>query len=249
MKGVILSQAPGTSLLDVTHHIEPGHIRSGAYTVWATHPHLPKGTVCLAVVDPGVGTEREIICSVVEERTYLAPDNGLLDMLLANRDGVQTYTLSMKKMRRFLPDDISSSFHGRDIFAPVGAQLALGLAPGEIGTRRKDLKPAEWRVIDRTSTVPPAIMSVDRFGNVITNIVSKDIARIQENIRAISVGKVMISVAAGTFEGAPENTPCIMSGSSGLVEIIVRNGSAADILRVNDRSSLRVLWSKDIDEQ
>ena len=248
MKGVITSHVPDISIIDISHTIEPGHIRSGAYALWAVHTSLPKKCVCIAVVDPGVGTERDILCADVEGRTYLAPDNGLMDILLASYPRSRSVTVSMRKVRRFLPEAISATFHGRDIFAPIGARLAAGMKPEEIGTPRKKTTLPEWRVSGEESSVSPAIMSVDRFGNIVTNIASTNITGAQKVIRAISVGKVMISVTVGTFAGAPENTPCIIAGSSGLIEIIVRNGSAAEILRANDRSTIRIVWDKDIEE-
>ncbi len=244
MKAVLLAHDRRIRIIDISHHIEPGNVRSGSYTLWAVHRTLPVGTVCIAVVDPGVGTDREILCATVDARTYLAPDNGVLDAVLADCTKAGIVRVSHKKVRSYLPDTVSTTFHGRDIFAPLGARLAAGTDPGSLGTRKAFVRPASWRVSGPGDTVSPAIMSVDAFGNIITNIAAQDLPTVQRSIRAISVGKVMISVAASTFGTAPDNTPCLVPGSSGLVEIIVRNGSAAAILRVTDRTAIRVVWAE-----
>lgn len=246
MKGVILSYDPRIRCLDITHDVEPGRIWSAAFTLWAVHRDLPAGCVCIAVVDPGVGTDRDIVCTVADGRVYLAPDNGLMDLVLSDARRVRQHTVSMKKAGRFLPHAISSTFHGRDIFAPLGAHLATGTAPDALGTKKKFVPPHEWRVQRPSTTVAPAIMHIDRFGNILTNVAASNSRILQQEVRAISVGKVMVSVAVTTFEESPENTPCIIAGSSGLAEIIVKNGSAAEMLRVNDRTPIRIVWSGDI---
>jgi S-adenosylmethionine hydrolase len=149
----------------------------------------------------------------------------------------------MEAVQEMLPKEISTTFHGRDIFAPLAARLAMGMKPRDLGPKKDSPRPDEWRIRHSSSIVLPQIMSVDRFGNVITNICFTNAELRKRPIRALSVGKVMISVFAEHFAAAPENTPCLIAGSSGLLEIIVKNGNAAETLRLNDRSALRILWA------
>ncbi len=249
MKGVMLSHDPGIRILDISHDIEPGRVQAGGYALWAVQEDLPPGTVCIAVVDPGVGTDRDIICAAADGKTWLAPDNGLLDKVLATAKKASIVRVSVNKAARGLPRSVSATFHGRDIFAPLGARLATGTTPEAIGVKRKFQRPPEWRVLRPGTSVQPAIVSIDRFGNIVTNIVVPNAKALRREIRAISVGNVMVSVAVTTFGESPGNTPCIIAGSSGLAEIIVRNGSAAHMLRMNDRTPIRVLWSGDMGQE
>ena len=244
MKGVIASHDPRIRVIDISHTIEPGRIQAGGYALWAVQHDLPPGTVCIGVVDPGVGTDRDILCALVDGRTYLAPDNGLLDMVLASCRTAELFRLSMTKVGKMVRPLVTRTFHGRDIFAPIGARLATGTPPLSVGVKKKFHRPTEWRVVGPSSKIAPTILSVDWFGNVITNIVIADAAALRKQVRAVSIGKVMISVVADTFDGAPDNTPCLIVGSSGMVEVVLKGGHAARVLRVNDRSTIRIVWSE-----
>jgi len=244
MKSVLLSLNPSLRIIDISHEIEPRRVRSAAYTLWAVHRYLPEKTIFVSVVDPGVGGDREVLIAIADGKTYIAPDNGLLDFVLEDAARVSMYSLSLKKARPFLPKEVSRTFHGRDLFAPVAARLAVGVSAASLGVKKKFRRPLDWKVDGPGSKVPPAILSVDRFGNIITNIVTGPTGKGLTAVRAVSVGKVMISVPVVTFSTAPDNTPCMMSGSSGLLEVVVKDGNAASMLRITDRSPIRVVWTE-----
>src|SRR3569623_993574 len=130
MKGVILGICPQAELIDITHDITPYAIAEGAYTLAQAWRCFPRGTTHLAVVDPGVGTERRAILAEEDGHRFVAPDNGLLSFILAAHPAA---TVRENSESRFFRDSVSSTFHGRDIFAPVSAHLARGIAPEQLG--------------------------------------------------------------------------------------------------------------------
>ena len=173
MKGVILTINPKTTIVDITHDIEKFNIRMAAFMLASAAPYFPENTVHLAVVDPEVGTNRRAILIHTKKSFFVGPDNGIL-VLAAQRQGIRkVYQLTNPKL--MLPK-ISSTFHGRDIFAPAAAYLEKSIQPAEFGPEIKDLIQPEFASIDRSGdSIIGEVMHIDNFGNIITNINEKDI--------------------------------------------------------------------------
>ncbi len=221
MKGVILGLAPGTNIVDLSHDIPAQNIRAGAWALREAATHFPRGTIHVAVVDPGVGTARRPIALRADGHWYIGPDNGLLS--LAAAEATSGVLLENPEYRR---STVSNTFHGRDIFAPAAGHLAAGVDPGQLGPSL-----AEWERLETPEpTVAPGrvvgqVIHVDQFGNLITNIRSRDLAG-GDDWRVSWNGKE-IGVVRRTFGDVARGGWVAYSGSSGLLEIGVRDGRAA----------------------
>jgi S-adenosyl-L-methionine hydrolase (adenosine-forming) len=232
MKGVILSRCPNAQIIDISHQIEQFSILSGAYAISQSAPYFPPGTVHVVVIDPGVGTERKPLLVEAGGQFFIAPDNGVLSFIL-NRDRTAK-TREILNRDLWLPS-LSTTFHGRDIFAPTAAALASGkTTPANIGTSVEqpvvlsDLNPQKigsnsWR---------GAVLSIDHFGNVISNFHSAEFAAALRNKFTISTGAGRINTARSSFGGAPSDLCFAYSGSSGFIELGMNQGSAANHLQV-----------------
>lgn len=240
MHGVILSIAPHTKIIDISHSIEPQNIDEAAYILWTTFRYFPKGTIFLSVVDPGVGSNRNIICVETGDYWFIAPDNGLLKYVLAFLR--KPKIISVKNNEYFLPH-VSNTFHGRDIFAPIAAHLANGLSPSKLGPRTTPLYHAEQFVqVDSTfkGSYDGTIIHKDYFGNIITNILVKE----NENRTfTLAVGKKIIVKKFSSYSEAPPRKLFLIVGSSGLLEIVVKNGNATDYMQAPIKSRVRLTVS------
>jgi len=216
VKGVLLSLAPGVQLVDLTHDIPPGDIRAGAYALGRAVRTFPAGTVHLAVVDPGVGTDRRALAVEAGGHWLVAPDNGLLSRVL-ERQKFRAFALPVRA-------DAAPTFHGRDVFAPAAAALARGEpCTGPALTDPVRLPPA--RLQRRASAVLGEIVHVDRFGTLVTNIPSD---RIAEGA-VVRVGAYELALHRTFGEVAPGD-PVAFVGSGGTVEVAVRDGRADVVL-------------------
>ncbi len=227
LKGSILARAPALRLVDVTHEIEPGAIASAAFVLGQAAPHFPEGTVHLAVVDPGVGSGRRALACEIGPHRYVAPDNGLLTPFLDGAFRVHELTRPQLWNPR-----VSPVFHGRDVFGPVAAHLAAGGALDDVGPR---VDPAslvrlpEPRARREASEWTGEVVHVDRFGNLITNLVPEAApgseARVEIGGRSLPVHRIYADVGEGELVA--------LIGSSGRLEIACRAGSAARVLGVS----------------
>lgn len=231
MKGVILKECPGARIIDISHQIERHNIMMGSFVLETTTPYFPNGTVHVAVVDPGVGSDRKAIVIECESGFLVGPDNGLMaraseKLGLKSIRKIQETSLDMKP--------ISNTFHGRDIFAHVAGMLLIGKRPDEIGDtvsglERLHLAPARFAGDKLTCQV----LHVDNFGNIITNVEDEQFRKIG------SVGeKIMIRTGKADFhariaksyhELAPDSVG-VLIGSQGYVEIALRERSASEEL-------------------
>ena len=173
MKGRILAHLPGARIIDVTHEVPVYWPAEAGFWLARAYSYFPSGSVHVAVVDPGVGTARDIIVVAAGGHAFLAPDNGLLAPVVARSDSPSIYRLDTPKaIARFKLPVPSATFHGRDIFAPIAAELAAGrVAPADLGPKTTDIVPS-W-VDEPTVTadqVAGVIITIDHFGNLITNI-------------------------------------------------------------------------------
>lgn len=238
MKGVLLSRCPDAQIQDISHAVEPFSIAAGAYTISQAAPFFPHGTVHVVVIDPGVGTPRKPIVLKALNQLFVAPDNGVLSLIAARDPGSVAYEITNSAL--WLPSP-SSTFHGRDIFAPTAAALAAKTALPEDtgpllasierldGLQPENERPGIWRGI---------ILSVDHFGNVITNFESSRFARIASQPFTLQAGSDEISDFRRTFGAAPPGVCFAYFGSSGYVEIGINQRSAAAALSVRPGEKL-----------
>lgn len=212
VKGAILSVNPNVPIVDITHEIPAQDIEAGAFTLLAAYKAFPRGTIHVAVVDPGVGSTRRPIIVTANDQFFVGPDNGIFSYICAHR----TFHVTAEKYFRPNP---SSTFHGRDIFAPVAAALSTGVAPEEFGPEINDevrLPPLE---------TPLRIIHIDRFGNCVTNIRPETSAG-----KSLSINGNTITAFRNFYGEAPPGELFAIWGSAGFLEISINGGSAAQVL-------------------
>jgi S-adenosyl-L-methionine hydrolase (adenosine-forming) len=242
MKGVMLSIVPQLQIIDITHDVEAQDVARAAYLLWASYRYFPKHTVFTCVVDPGVGTSRDIIVARSKLHTFVGPHNGILDYVLWSEriDEVEVIQMEGPKARAFFPAQISHTFHGRDLFAPLSAHLAEGIALGDVGVRRT----VDWiepPFIDEAHPyVKGRILDIDRFGNVVTNLLCPRFER-PAGVKGIKLGTTRISRWIENYESAPSGVACLIPGSSGLVEIVLKRQSAAAALKAKTNVAVEIL--------
>jgi len=240
MKGVILGINPAVQLVDVSHEIGPQNIREAALCLGQVVPFFPHGTIHVVVVDPGVGTERRLLCVRMHEQVFLAPDNGVLSWAARGAVAIERFHLMES---RFWRPEVSATFHGRDILAPVAAHLSLGVAPHELGPAVPEWVELPWPTsIRSTSRIEGEVLALDRFGNLITNIGESELSLAGKLIVRICCSGQTINQVVRTYADVSTGQLLALVGSSGLVEIAVRNGSAAERLRASEGSPVVVTW-------
>jgi S-adenosylmethionine hydrolase len=230
MKGVILGICPDATMVDISHEIHPQAVRQAAYLLSTAMPYFPPGTIHLVVVDPGVGSERRAIAVQTGRFMYVAPDNGILTMAL-NRDPARSAVHLTDPRYRLSP--VSATFHGRDIFAPSAAYLASGTDLREMG---ESVSPSD--LVSLPSLQPHRrpdgsqlgqILHVDHFGNLITNFQGP----MDRDRVFICVGGERIAGLSRTFSEVQPGEWVVYIGSSGYLEIAVRQGNAASQIHVD----------------
>ncbi len=225
LKGVLLSLAPELHVVDITHEIAPQDVHGAAYVLAEAAPRFPAGTIHVVVVDPGVGTERPLVCASCGEAWYLAPDNGVLDRVLQRYPDAWAVEL---RATRYWASEVSRTFHGRDILAPVAARLAQGLDPRQLGPPR-DLAPRlAWAAVKRTATGGEGVIErVDTFGNLITNIARPHLEPgVADAAVVIRCGSLDALELVETYGQRSPGDVVALWGSSGQLEIAVVNGHA-----------------------
>ena len=232
MKGVILRICPTAKIVDITHQIEKFNIKMGAYTLASASPYFPKNTIHLVVVDPGVGTERRPIIIQTKHSFYVGPDNGVLTLAAINQGIEHIYEVANHS---FMLRKISSTFHGRDIFAPVAAHLSRGADPLEMGPGITDPVPLEVpSPQQRGDIMTGQVMRVDHFGNLITNIQRKELELFLESRRpVIRAGKLAVEGMSKSYGEALSGEALALIGSSDYLEIAVNLGRACDVTGMN----------------
>jgi len=240
VKGVILSINPSATIVDISHEVQPQQIRQAGYLLWAAYKYFPAGTVFLSVVDPGVGTRRRILAVRTAKYTFLAPDNKLLDFVLSEEKVIEAVEVKIQNSPYIL-SPVSQTFHARDIFAPVAAYVANGVALKEIG-KRITLRPSKQGLVESENNKTAEVLHIDRFGNVVTNIrVSKNSVP-STKLNSLMMNKKRVSRWVKSYTEASKQTPSLIAGSSGLVEIIVKNGSAERLLRAHVGDRMTIQW-------
>ena len=244
MKGVILTRSPKSVLVDVTHAIPPQDVRAAAFTLSVAYPNFPAGSVHLAVVDPGVGSDRRPVLVEAGAHLFVGPDNGLFSFVLDQIPEARIRHLT--NAAYFLPNP-SSTFHGRDVFAPVAAALAEGVSPDKLGPAIHD--PIRFQGSQCESTPDGAlsgrIMHIDHFGNCVTNLPWDRLLPLSAaRPFSLQVKEFHIQKLARSYrEGAADRrTPFLICGSAGFVEISVQSNSAARQLKIRIGEPVRLAW-------
>ena len=224
MKGVILGINPQARIVDLTHDLPPHDVAQAAFSLLAALDYFPSGAVHLAVVDPGVGTDRAILAVRASVGTFIAPDNGLLSFVIETRPEAEIRRLENPAWRRPAP---SRTFHGRDIMAPAAARLSLN-APFE------DAGPLASEILRLPGLAPRVengeirgrVIYVDRFGNLITNVPNRLIEGRDAERLKIAAGPVLIQGLSSSYASAPEGEYLAAAGSHGFLEIARNRGRA-----------------------
>ncbi|MGZ3615937.1 MAG: SAM hydrolase/SAM-dependent halogenase family protein [Ktedonobacteraceae bacterium] len=250
MKGVIAGITPEAHIIDVTHNVGPQNVPSGAWILAAAYRYFPRNTVFVCVVDPGVGSTRGAIALHAGDWYFVGPDNGLFSYVISEQPVHASVLLTNSSYH--LPK-VSSTFHGRDIFAPVGAHIARGLDSlfFDLGP---SVNPAELRHLDvgrtvrKGSTINAYIVHVDNFGNLITSIPLAAVPELytvsQVKITFKENGVIVDRVRQFFAEGPDDGQVFIFGDSSGYVGIAVRNGNAAKTLSVGLGTPLSLITSE-----
>ena len=223
MKGVIKSLMPQADVIDLTHHVPPQDIQAGAFVLKTACRYFPPGTVHVAVVDPGVGGARRPIAAIIGDFLYVCPDNGLLSYVLAQDTLTQAVTLDNADFH--LPQ-VSRTFHGRDIFAPVAAHLANGVSLNTLGTPLDTVQtfPLSQPIVSH-NTITCHVIYADVFGNLFTDLTEDMAETWSVSSAVIEAGGVFIQGLSDSYSQAPSGPPLALFGSSGHLAIAVRNGT------------------------
>lgn len=236
MKGVILGIAPGVHLVDISHEVAPQDIPEAAFLLGGVYRFFPPETVHLVVVDPGVGTERRGLAVRAGGHRFVAPDNGVLTPVLEAEEDAQIISLTNAD---YWLDDVSHTFHGRDIFAPVAAHLAAGVPIEALGVPIEDpvrLTLPNPQIAD--GATEGSVLWADHFGNLVTNIPAT--ALTPGEIYRVTVGRLTVTGLFTTYGQVRAGQPLALIGSHGFIEVAVREGSAAEMAGVGRGAKVRV---------
>ena len=238
MKGAILTINPNANVVDISHGVDKFNVRMGAFMLASAAPFFPKGTIHLAVVDPGVGTERRAILVGTKQGFFVGPDNGVL-MLAAQAQGIEhVYELANAK---FMLPQVSCTFHGRDIFAPAAAYLGKGVDAKEFGPEITDAVIPKFTAVERKDgSLFGEVLHVDAFGNVITNIAKNEASTakaVKVNLHHISL---QLTITQTYGQAKPQESIALI-GSHGFLEFALNQGSFADKYRVRAGDRIEIV--------
>ena len=227
MKGVILGIAPDARIVDLTHEIPPQDVAAGALALATAAPHFPPGTIHVAVVDPGVGSRRRALLVETRAARFVGPDNGVLALAAPAARVLRTLDVSRSRARR---RPVSATFHGRDVFAPVAAELARGTAPARLGVATRAMRRLRLPAVRRArGRLAGAVIWVDRFGNLVTNVGRTDLAAFRGRRVSVTIDGHVLGIRR-SYAAAPAGKALALVNSADLLEISVRDGSATAVL-------------------
>lgn len=234
MKGVILSISDSANIVDITHGITSQNILEGAFIISKSFKYFPNDTVHVVVVDPGVGSSRRPLLIASSSHYFVGPDNGVFSMIIENDPYSRVYEVTEEK---YFLKSISSTFHGRDIFAPVAAWLSKGFSTGSFGRIVEDYAKITIPPVERRqSIIKGSVIYTDTFGNIITNIPRGVVDELLQ--KGISPSNIHIEICGHKISGirkcyadTKEGEPGIIINSFNLIEIYTYSGNAAKILK------------------
>ncbi len=241
MKGVILSINPKVQLVDLTHAVPHQDIRAGAIVLAETARWFPPDTIHVAVVDPGVGSGRRIVYARIGSQQFIAPDNGVLSRLALLEP--PSKIVSIEEPRYWL-QDVSHTFHGRDIMAPVAARLSMGLASDELGKPIDQLIELPWPEVHQVpNLIEGEVIEVDSFGNLITNITREMLHGAPTNDAVVVKCEDHETLGIfATYSDQPPMTFMAHVGSTGRLELAIVDENAAAMLGVKVGAAVCVTW-------
>ncbi len=229
MKGVILSILPTAEVVDITHDVTPFGIREAAFVIAQAYAYFPRRTVHVVVVDPGVGTARRPILVEAAGQFFVGPDNGVLSMVYSREKHRARHITNEK----YFLKEVSHTFHGRDVFAPVAAHLRKGVPASRFGKLIQDhLKPSFDKPVRTGKRYwSGSVLKIDRFGNLITNLRLEDFPELRERPFQMTAGMLSVYRLVSSYaEGKPDEL-VLVPGSSGYLEVACNQASAAQKLR------------------
>jgi S-adenosyl-L-methionine hydrolase (adenosine-forming) len=241
MKGVILSINPHAQIIDISHAVPARDIRAGAIALAETACWFPPGTIHIVVVDPGVGGKRRVIYAAMCGRHFIGPDNGVLSRLAATERPAKIVSVEDKQ---YWQPEVSRTFHGRDIMAPVAARLSLGLAPEKLGPALGRLVELPWAEAQQVpNRIDGEVIEVDSFGNLVTNITQAMLEGVPRGDSVIiTCDEHETQGIFATFSDQPPMTFMAHVGSTGRLELAIVDENASAMLGVRVGAPVRVSW-------
>lgn len=238
MHGVVLNIEPEVRIVDISHQVRSFNILDGAFTIAQAYRFFPPRSVHVVVVDPGVGSERRPIVAETDRFLFVAPDNGVLTLVEAREPRLTVRHITAE---RYFLQPVSQTFHGRDIFAPVAAWLAKGVAPADLGPEITDYVRLPIADVQPSAEGQfcATIIKVDKFGNLITNLTDADFAS-SSKVQLRIAGHLITHLCHSYAEGGADDLFAIF-GSSGYLEIAARQHSAAERLGVREGEPVSVI--------
>ncbi len=242
VKGAILKHNIAVRIIDICHSIQAHDILTAAVTIRTSYSYFPEGTIHLVIVDPGVGSQRRILTATDGKHLFIAPDNGILSLLFTD-DLIQT--VHRVENASLFPTEISSTFHGRDIMAPVAAAVAGGMELDKIGPATDIQSCTHLNLPEPTlskSGIGGQILHIDRFGNIRTNITTADLSKFQPaSFSGIRIKGHTVNNISTTYSDSPSGSLVAVIDSAGYLEIAVNRGSAAKLTKCRIGDPLTVL--------
>jgi len=239
MKGVILSINPDTRIVDLCHHVPAQDIPTAGLFLKSAYAFFPDGTIHVAVVDPGVGSNRQPMLIETEKGFFIGPNNGLFSPILSKEKIVRVITLTSTN---YFLQNIGSTFHGRDIFAPAAAHLSKGAAPDAFGPALKDpviIDFPESKILP-SGEILGEVLFADHFGNLVTSIDRVCLEKAAINRFAAEINNIRINRLLSSYAEAEDKQPFFITGSTGLLEISVQNGNAQACTGIQKGDPIRI---------
>ena len=242
MKGAVLRHLPAARIVDITHEIAPHDILQTSFVLAQAAPQFPAGTIHVVVVDPGVGTGREIIAAEFGDQVYLFPDNGVITMVAQSQP---LRSMALVRNIKYIPHEteISRTFHGRDIFAPLAGHLARGVHIADLGPTPMSYKLVEMDTpVQNDKGVAGQVVYVDRFGNLVTNITQRLISQRWPDMTGIKVacGRRTAGILQSTYGQVGKGKTLALINSMGLVEVAANAARASDVLEASVGAKIRL---------
>ncbi len=244
VKGAILKSNISVRIIDICHSIPAHDILDAAVTIHSSYRYFPKGSVHMVIVDPGVGSQRNILVAVTkrQEHLFIAPDNGVLSLLFQNRDFKDIYRVENASL---FPSEISSTFHARDIMAPIAAALAGGMPVESVGPSVQTTSCVRLELpepVISNNRIEGQVLHIDRFGNIRTNITTADLSTFQPmDFGGIRLKGHHINTISNTYSDSPPGSLVALIDSSGYLEIAMNRGNAADFTKCKQGDSVLLI--------